>query len=233
LEWNGSSEALNPDEQKLSHSLRRAAVKAHILITLAVLLSSPAVAFAQIIDSAHSSPPTACPQRCSPPLGEGLTGSSGDLRLVGQVLNGPNYESLGQVAGLALEQLIIALHNSAMIGATPIPDRIRQRLSGYASEASMSQVRYKIDDSGFLDLAHALEPGGIAAVTLIDVVIFRGPSEANDPSLWAHELTHVDQYRAWGLHGFAMQYAQDPNSVENPAYAKGNGYWLWARQHGR
>jgi hypothetical protein len=201
-------------------------MKAHTLITLAVLLPSPTVpAFAQIIDAANSPPRTADLQRCSLPLGEGSPGSSGDLHLVGQGLN--------EAAGLALEQLIIVLHDSAMIGATPIPDRIRQRLSGYASEDSMNRVRYKIDDSGFLNLTYALESGGIAAVTLIDVVIFRGPSEANDLSIWAHELTHVDQYTAWGLHGFAVQYARDPNSVEKPAYAKGNGYWAWARQHSR
>jgi hypothetical protein len=142
-------------------------------------------------------------------------------------------QGLDEAAGLALEQLIIALHDSDIVGATPIPDRIRQRLSGYASEGSMNRVRYKIDDSGFLNLTQVLESGGIAAVTLIDVVIFRGPSEANDPSLWAHELTHVDQYKAWGVHGFAMQYALDPNRVEKPAYAKGNGYWAWAQQHSR
>lgn len=201
-------------------------MKAHILITLAVLPPSPTVpAFAQTIDAANSSPRTACLQRCSPRLGEGSPASSGDLHLVGQ--------GLDEAAGLALEQLIIALHNSAIIGATPIPDRIRQRLSGYASEDSMNRVRYEIDDSGFLNLTYGLESGGIAAVTLIDVVIFRGPSEANDPSIWAHELTHVDQYTAWGLHRFAIQYARDPNSVEKPAYAKGNGYWAWAQQHGR
>ena len=201
-------------------------MRAHTLIPLAVLLASPSVpAFAQIIDAAISSPRTACTQRCSPPLAEGLPASSGDLRLVGQRLD--------EAAGFALEQLIIALHNSAIVGASPMPARVRQRLSGYASENSMNRVRYKIDDSGLLGLTQVLESGGTAAVTLIDVVIFRGPSEANDPSIWAHELTHVDQYLAWGLHGFAMQYARDPNSVENPAYAKGNGYWAWARQHSR
>jgi hypothetical protein len=205
---------------------KRIAMRAHILVTLAGLLASPGVpAFAQIIDAAISSPRTACAQQCSPPLGEGPPASSGDLRLVGQTLD--------DAAGFALEQLIIALHDSAIVGATPIPDRVRQRLSGYASENSMNRVRYKIDDSGLLNLTQVLESGGISAVTLIDVVIFRGPSEANDPSIWAHELTHVDQYIAWGLHGFAIQYARDPSSIEKPAYARGNGYWAWARQHSR
>lgn len=204
---------------------KRIAMRAHILVALAVLLAPGVPAFAQITDAATSSPRTACAQQCSPTLGEGPPASSGDLRLVGQTLD--------DAAGFALEQLIIALHDSALIGATPIPGPVRQRLSGYASENSMNRVRYKIDDSGLLNLTQVLESGGIAAVTLIDVVIFRGPSEANDPSIWAHELTHVDQYMAWGLHGFAVQYARDPNSVEKPAYAKGNGYWAWARQHSR
>jgi Domain of unknown function (DUF4157) len=132
-----------------------------------------------------------------------------------------------------LEQWILASHNTAINGAMPIPPQIRQALTGYASEDSMNRVRYKIGDNGFLNLAHMLEQGGFAsAVTLIDVIIFRGPSEASDPSIWAHELTHVDQYRDWGVHSFAIQYARDYNSVEAPAYAKGNGYWAWAQNQG-
>jgi hypothetical protein len=92
----------------------------------------------------------------------------------------------------------------------------------------MNRVRYKIGDNGFVNLAHLLEQGGVAsAVTLIDVVVFRGPSEADDLSIWAHELTHVDQYRSWGVHSFAVQYARNWRSVENPAYAKGDGFWAW------
>ena len=94
-------------------------------------------------------------------------------------------------------------------------------------------VRYKIGDNGFASLAHLLEQGGAAsAVTLIDVVVFRGPSEAADLSTWAHELTHVDQYRDWGVHSFAVQYARNWRSVEDPAYAKGNGYQAWADSTG-
>jgi hypothetical protein len=74
-----------------------------------------------------------------------------------------------------------------------------------------------------------IEQGGMAAaVTLIDVVVFRGPSEATDPSTWAHELTHVDQYRDWGVNSFAVQYVRNWHGVENPAYAKGDGYASWA-----
>ena len=161
---------------------------------------------------------------CNPEIGGtvGQTFEKGKKELEGSILGGP-----------ALEQWIIASHNTALSGAMPIPQDIRQALTGYASENSMNRVRYKVGDSGFLNLAHVLEQGGYAAaVTLIDVVVFRGPSEASDPSTWAHELTHVDQYRDWGVHSFAVQYAKDYQSVEAPAYAKGNGYWAWAQQNG-
>ena len=115
----------------------------------------------------------------------------------------------------------------------PIPPNIRQQLTGYASEDSMNRVTYKAGDSGAINLAHLLEQGGLAsAVTLIDVVVFRGPSEANDLSIWAHELTYVDQYRDWGVNSFAVQYVRNWHGVEDPAYAKGNGYSSWAANQG-
>jgi hypothetical protein len=156
-------------------------------------------------------------------------GVIGGLPVVGPVIR----EGQAQVAGNGLEQWIIASHNSAINGSMPIPPQIRQQLTGYASEDSMNRVRYKIGDNGVFNLAGVIEKGGFAAaVTLIDVVVFRGPTEANDPSIWAHERTHVDQYQNWGVHSFAIQYARDYNGVENPAYAKGNGYWQWAQRQG-
>jgi hypothetical protein len=151
----------------------------------------------------------------------------------GQVFEKGKKELEGVVGGAGLEQWIIASHNTAINGSMPIPPEIRQALTGYASEDSMNRVRFKIGDSGFINLARVLEQGGYAqAVTLIDVVVFRGPSEASDPATWAHELTHVDQYQQWGVHSFAVQYAKDWQSVEDPAYAKGSNYWQWAQQNG-
>jgi hypothetical protein len=144
------------------------------------------------------------------------------------VANAVNELQASVLSGPALEQAIISSHNTAINGAMPIPAQMRQQLTGYASEDSMNRVRYKIGDNGFVNLAHLLEQGGAAAaVTLIDVVVFRGPSEASDPSIWAHELTHVDQYRDWGVHSFAVQYTRNWHSVEDPAYAKGDGYQAW------
>src|ERR1700735_3749442 len=134
-------------------------------------------------------------------------GVIGGLPVIGHALN----EAQAQAEGAALEQWIIASHNTAISGSMPIPNQMRQALTGYASEDSMNRVRYKIGDNGFLNLANNLERGGFAAaVTLIDVVVFRGPTEANDPAMWAHELTHVDQYTQ-GVHDFAIRYARDYN----------------------
>jgi hypothetical protein len=144
----------------------------------------------------------------------------------------PITESTVTAAGNALAQWMIASRNTAMNGAMPIPRDVRQALTGYASEDSMNRARYNIGDSGFANLANNLEKGGLAtAVTLIDVIVFRGPSEASDPALWAHELTHVDQYREWGVVSFAVQYVRNWHGVEDPAYAKQNGYQAWAQQH--
>lgn len=148
------------------------------------------------------------------------------------VANALNELQASLLTGPTLEQAIIASRNSAINGAMPIPPHIRQQLTGYASEDSMNRVRYKIGDNGFVNLARLLEQGGFAsAVTLIDVVVFRGPSEANDLAIWAHELHHVDQYSGSGVHSFAVQYARNYRGVEDPAYAKGDGFLSWWQQH--
>ncbi|UCI23976.1 DUF4157 domain-containing protein [Mesorhizobium sp. B2-8-5] len=138
------------------------------------------------------------------------------------------------LTGPALEHAIRASRNSAIKGSMPIPPEIQKRLKGYSTKDSMKVVRYKIKDKGFVNLARLLEQGGFAdAVTLIDVVVFRGPGEAADPSIWAHELKHVEQYQAWGVRRFAIRYARNSGSVENPAYAKGNGFLAWQRSKGQ
>ncbi|ADV13006.1 eCIS core domain-containing protein [Mesorhizobium ciceri] len=138
------------------------------------------------------------------------------------------------LTGPALEHAIRASHNSAIKGSMPIPPEIQKQLKGYSTKDSMKVVRYKIKDKGFVNLARLLEQGGFAdAVTLIDVVVFRGPGEAADPSIWAHELKHVEQYQAWGVRRFAIRYARNSGSVEKPAYAKGNGFLAWQKSKGQ
>ncbi|WP_225040061.1 DUF4157 domain-containing protein (plasmid) [Rhizobium sp. T1470] len=132
------------------------------------------------------------------------------------------------VTGPLLERALVKSRNDAISGSMPIPPYIREQLTGYATEDSMNRVRYKIGNDDSLDLAQLLEKGGFAdAVTLIDVVVFREPSAAANVSAWAHELTHVDQFRDWGVHNFAVRYARNWRGVESPAYAKGDGFCNW------
>ena len=135
------------------------------------------------------------------------------------------------LSGPILASVITASRNEAMHDALPIPAEIRRQLAGYASEDSMNRVRYKINNDSSFSLAYLLEHGGFAdAVTLIDVVVFRDPRVAASPCAWAHELTHVDQFREWGVEGFAVRYARDWRTVESQAYAKGDGYDRWKHQ---
>lgn len=114
----------------------------------------------------------------------------------------------------------------------PIPPEVAQRLSGYASPRAIANARYKIGDNGFVNLANVLEKGGFAsAVTLIDVIVFRGQSEANDLSIWAHELAHVDQYMGWGTRDFSIRYVRDYHTAEDPAYSAGDNFAGWEAQH--
>lgn len=132
-------------------------------------------------------------------------------------------EARGQVIGAPLEQWFIQSRNTAVGGSLVIPPNIRQALQGFSDAGAMDRVRYKIQDNGALNLAHIIEQWrlyDVQAVTLIDVIVFRGPTEANDACLWAHELVHVSQFQNWGTHDFAISYARDPNTVEDPAYAK-------------
>ncbi|MBB3320517.1 MULTISPECIES: DUF4157 domain-containing protein [unclassified Rhizobium] len=131
-------------------------------------------------------------------------------------------------SGPILESVLVASRDAAIKGSLPIPPDIRKQLTGYSTEASMNRVRYRIGDVGSFNLATVLERGRFAdAVTLIDVVVFRDALTAATVSAWAHELIHVDQYHVWGVHGFAVRYAQNWLAVENPAYSKGDDFARW------
>jgi hypothetical protein len=148
------------------------------------------------------------------------------------IANALNELQASLLTGPTLERAIVESRNTAINGSMPIPPGVRRAMTGYISEDALNRARFKIGDNGFINLAHLIEQGGRAsAVTLIDVIVFRGPSEANDLSTWAHELTHVSQYAEWGVHSFAVQYARNWRSVEDPAYAKGGGFYAWYNQN--
>jgi hypothetical protein len=142
------------------------------------------------------------------------------LRQVGRDIDRVRLEFQSSVfTGPALEQWLNASRNSAMNGAMVMPAEMRSALQGWYDPRLMDKVRFKIGDGGELNLGNnAIRYGGSAAITLIDVIVFKGPSEAVCPSLWAHEMKHVQQFDEWGVHSFAVQYMRSWNSIENPAY---------------
>jgi hypothetical protein len=144
-------------------------------------------------------------------------------------------ETHGQTGGPILEAWLIGSRNTSIGTSGPIPPSIRQALSGYIEDDVMNRARFKVGDNGILNLAglsiaygDGVFGNSVAAVTLVDVIVFASEDDAyNNVSLWAHELTHVKQFRDWGTRDFSISYARDVGSVEDPAYAVGNNYASW------
>ena len=144
-------------------------------------------------------------------------------------------EVIGQVVGNPLALWLQQSRDTSINGAQPIPMNIRQALRGYVPDAVMDRARFRVGDEGVINAAHVVHQfdGDVAAVTLIDVIVFRNAWDAyNDPGLWAHELTHVQQFMDWGVRDFAIRYARDNGGVEAPAYDRQRGFQGWRAQQG-
>jgi hypothetical protein len=109
----------------------------------------------------------------------------------------------------------------ALQESQPIPLHIRSQLEPYFELAVLETARYRVGDDAVLNAANTLlQNPDVTAVTLIDIIVFRNEADALDNlALWAHELTHVEQYLEWGVGEFARRYTLDHRSVERPAYA--------------
>jgi Domain of unknown function (DUF4157) len=109
--------------------------------------------------------------------------------------------------------------------AQPIPQAIRTQLAPFFPRSVLQSVRYSTDWDptavGTLPQL-LLGNGAVRAVTLGDVILFRDVYLAEDPLLWAHELTHVEQYRRLGVETFATEYLQQAEILENEAITKAN-----------
>ena len=109
-------------------------------------------------------------------------------------------------------------------GSKPIPEAVIKGLMPFYPESLLREVRYNIGDTSQTGLAgFAIRNGNAAAVTLIDTIVFANPQDSEtNVALWAHEVKHVEQFRRWGLMGFAQAYVRDHEAVEAEAYAIGN-----------
>jgi hypothetical protein len=162
-----------------------------------------------------------------------LTKEEGGL---GEAAEQLNLQSLSHEAGaLVLEGWILQSFNTSFDSAQPMPAAIKQALTGYIDANILDRVRYQVGVDDILNLAELTIAYGdqvsglqTQAMTLLDLVVFRNDADAlNNPALWAHELTHVKQYREWGTHEFALRYVRDPQAVEAQANAVEAGYAHW------
>src|ERR1700730_10164711 len=145
-------------------------------------------------------------------------------------------EITGETAGPALAQWInLSRQNVINSGVRPIPSQIASQLSGFFSDDVINGVRYRSGWGNELALpASAFRFGDAEAITLVDVVMFRNESDAqNDVKTWAHELTHVLQYRQWNVLDFAKRYVKDYRGVEQEAYDNADRFVDWSQQRDR
>jgi len=131
--------------------------------------------------------------------------------------------TLGTAMGPTLADAIRRGRDQAYPHGKTIPAAIQQKLAPFFPPALLQKVRYSTEwqhatsDGALYSLLIAT---GAEAVTLEKVIIFRDAQHAADPLLWAHELTHVEQYARLGVAAFATQYLQQGWQMEQEAKAK-------------
>jgi len=144
---------------------------------------------------------------------------------MGQLQFGAN--TLATAFGSALQRS----RDNARADSHPIPKNIREALEPFYSDELLSKVRYSIGDTTPAGLAgFAIRNGNAAAVTLIDTIVFKDEQFTQNLALWAHELHHVEQYRDWGLEGFAARYMFGWQDVETEAAARAADYVAWYKK---
>jgi len=113
----------------------------------------------------------------------------------------------------------------------PIPDEVKRELIPFYPAELLDGVHYTIGDTSEAGLAgFAIRNGNAAAVTLIDTIVFKEERFVSSLALWAHELHHIEQYKTWGLGGFAMKYAFNWTDVEAAAGKRADAYVAWYRE---
>jgi hypothetical protein len=104
--------------------------------------------------------------------------------------------------------------------ARPMPPQLQRVLAPYFPAGVLANVRFTTDARAGGGMASLLIENNAAlnAVTVGDIILFRGEAQAADPCIWAHELVHVLQYDRMGVDAFAAAYATRFDEIERPAY---------------
>jgi len=116
-----------------------------------------------------------------------------------------------------------------------IPEHVRRALEPFFDEAVLKNVRWTLPDGrpglGSMLTGWYFRTGG--AVTFDDVVVVSDEDMAENVWLWAHELTHVEQYRRFGIDGFAREYIVNWRGLEEAAHRRANQITLAIRMKKR
>ena len=109
-------------------------------------------------------------------------------------------------------------------GVRKPPAHVLKTLEPYFGAPLLNAVRWRATQHreptlGYLLVGWYMREG---AVTLYDTIVFSDSGLADDYWFWAHELTHVEQYRRYGVDGFARRYVTDWKSLEKEATDKAN-----------
>lgn len=140
-------------------------------------------------------------------------------------------ESLVQAGAPLLQELIIQSRDDALrSGVQPMPPDIRRNLTGFLPERVLNAARYRVQGGGDFTLQmNLIRYGEARAIALDYVIVFKESSDAlYNPTLWVHELTHVDQYQRWGIQEFSVRYLRNYEAVEREAYEAETRYVAWA-----
>lgn len=140
----------------------------------------------------------------------------------------PDLESRkaeAEAAAPLLENWLATSRDSAMAGSNPLPAYVRSAMGAFYDDRLLDKVRFKIGEPNLDNAAGLLITYGNAiAVTLIDLIVFKNESDADDLTLWAHELRHVQQFADWTTRKFAYNYILDYQAVENEAVRAQQAY---------
>jgi tetratricopeptide (TPR) repeat protein len=135
--------------------------------------------------------------------------------------------------GLKLAFLIREAQAQARNSAQPMPPNIRTLLAPFFPTYILDKARWTVYDANRITLDSLILGSDcsdlnlpfnidckMGAITLDNVVVFRGAANAQNYVSWAHELVHVSQYDSMGIDGFAFVYASPgAYSLEKQAYA--------------
>jgi len=134
----------------------------------------------------------------------------------------------GKIAYTPVIAAIVAGRNAVIANnGRPIPQHIQSFLLQWHTRELIESVRWT---SNWGPLHQTLQAAQMRfnpetrAIALMNTVVFRDESAAQEPALWAHEMVHIQQYRDWGVADFARTWvnnSSDGGSVEAPAYRRG------------